>query len=99
MSGIVFGSPEPAAVLQRDRTIAALEEAAVENADGGFWVSGVDLTPDQRSMVRCLVSDGSWECNAGNADYMDNWTDAFRDYRPNADERERLTAAYTEAAQ
>ena len=86
MTAIVFGSPEAAAVLERDRVIAELEDMALENAHVGFWVRGFDLTPAQRRAARMLVARDLWESRA---DY-----DMFdTDYRPNEVERERIVAA------
>ena len=91
VTAIVFGSAQAQAILQRDRMFSALEDMAVDNADGGFWVFYEDLTPDQRRVVQHFIDVGLWEDDEG--------PDADRLCRPNEDERDRLTAEYLQRGQ
>ncbi len=93
MTAIVFGSPEAAAVLKRDTAINNLEDMALDNASDGFWVFDSDLTPEQRRLVRKFVDVGFWEDSEPDKP-VTNLADPDRLYRPNEDERNRLTAEH-----
>mgnify|MGYP000910326289 FL=1 len=58
---LVFGSPEAEAQLRRDKTIAELEQMALENGEAGWWLADMMMDDAQQQIVGDLYRAGEWE--------------------------------------